>query len=212
MTQDVAFQIMNYASYSVILPLFVVFLRVRSDQTKEQQLLSILVLTSALIELSAYLLGTHFGIPNLFLLHLLTISELVLLTLIYGTVLGRRSQWAILLLAGIPMLINSIFVEQLQGFNVINRSGQALLMITFAILFFAQTLRNMKIKRLEKSPLFWISCGVLIYYAASLFIFIFSKDLVPFKALWFVYWGVHAIFSIILNLFYTLALWINPQQ
>jgi hypothetical protein len=65
---------------------------------------------------------------------------------------------------------NSVFIEKLDGFNVINRSTAAFIIICYTLSFLTKNLREMKIQRLEVVPLFWISIGALFYYAASFFI------------------------------------------
>jgi len=69
----------------------------------------------------------------------------------------------------------------------------------------------MKVQHLEASPLFWISIGTLFYNAGSFFIFLFSKDIVPFEELWQTYFGIHAIFTILLYIFYSIALWVKQK-
>mgnify|MGYP001802098417 CR=1 FL=1 len=92
--------------------------------------------------------------------------------------------------------------------NILNRSISSLLIMFFALNFFLFQLRTMKIVRMEKEPLFWISIGVLFYNAASFFIFLFCKDLETFDELWYTYFGIHSIFSILSYTIYTIALWV----
>lgn len=132
------------------------------------------------------------------------------LILIYRNLLGRRTAYGLIALFCLPAAANSLFIERLATFNIAARSIEAFLLILIALSYFAYLLRAPVIQRLERSPMIWINMGVLIYYSASFFIFIFSKDLVPEQELWFTYYGIHAVFSVILYTFYSIALWIKP--
>jgi len=157
-------------------------------------------------------IATYLHQPNLFLLHIYTIVDFILLSLIFKPVLPQLLSR--LLLFGYPLFatINSVFFEQLKTENVLNRTLSALILMFYALSFFTKTLREMKILNLEKEPLFWISIGVLFYNAASFFIFLFSHYLTPIHNLWFTYFGIHAIFTILLYICYTIALWVQPKQ
>ena len=136
----------------------------------------------------------------------------MLITLIFRSVLHPVFTKIILIAFPVFAAINSLFVEQLNTMNVLNRSISAFLIMFYALTFFLYHLRALKITRLEREPLFWISIGVLFYNAASFFIFIFSMDLEPYNELWFTYFGIHSIFTILLYTFYSIALWVQLNQ
>jgi len=180
--------------------------------TDKSSLIPYLVWWGTLIGLFAMFIATYLHQPNLFLLHIYTIVDFILLSLIFKPVLPQLLSR--LLLFGYPLFatINSVFFEQLKTENVLNRTLSALILMFYALSFFTKTLREMKILNLEKEPLFWISIGVLFYNAASFFIFLFSHYLTPIHNLWFTYFGIHAIFTILLYICYTIALWVQPKQ
>ena len=210
-------QIIAFATYSALLPVaFATFNFKSPDRSK--RLLSWLVVFSAIIGISAHIMGYHFGKPNLWLLHVLTIIEFILVSLIYRPYLN--SQLADVLLVAFPILagINSLYIfvslDIDRSFNVYARSIESFCFMVYSVIFFAQVLKEMKIKNLERHPVFWISCGIILFYATNFFIFIFSGDL--FRTVniptWYQFWKLHAIFVIVLNVFYTIALWIvNPK-
>ena len=149
--------------------------------------------------------------PNLFLLHIYTIFDFILLTLIFKDVLPQIVFKVLIFTFPLFAAVNSIFLEKLMTENVLNRSISAFLLMFYALCFFTKTLGEMKIIHLERQPMFWISVGVLFYNAGSFFIFLFSRVLTPIPELWYTYFGIHAIFTIILYCFYTIALWVQPK-
>ena len=211
MDENLSFLLADISSFFGLIPASIAFYRIKTA-IRVQRLLSILVWGGTCISLAAFSLGFFWGAPNLYLLHIYTIFDFILLTLIFKPVLNQKMVNALLFIFPLFAVINSIFFEQLITFNVLNRSISAFLIMLYALSFFTKALKEMKILQLEKTPLFWISIGALFYNAASFFIFLFSKDLVPFKSLWFTYFGVHSIFTILLYIFYSIALWIRPER
>ena len=211
MNKDLAVLLIGISAYCELIPALLAFSKIK-NATRDYLLLATLVWVGTAIALLARFVGSFLHQPNLFLLHIYTIVDFILLSLIFRPVLPRYL--SMLLLYGFPLFAasNSIFFEQLQTENVLNRSISAFILMFYALSFFTKTLREMKILNLEKEPLFWISIGVLFYNASSFFIFLFSRYLFPIQSLWFTYFGIHAIFTIILYFCYTIALWVHPKQ
>jgi len=211
MEKELTLQLFQIATFISILPSLIALWRLNSSINVHKQL-RILVWGATMVGITAHILGREFGINNLFLLHIYTIFDFIMMTLIFQAYLPRWFvKWAIICFA-VAALLNSILIERLSTFNVLARSIEAFIIMCYVMRYFWLTLKSMSIKRLEKQPIFWISCGALLYYAAGFFIFIFSADMLPYDDLWFTYWGIHAIFTILLYLFYSIALWIQPEK
>lgn len=210
MGEELAYLLGVVATFSGIVPSIVALFRIKNS-TFEHRLLAILVLGGTGIGLLAYLLSA-LGIHNLFLLHFYTIFNFILTSLIFRSVIPQKVVCFLLFSYCIFALVNSVWIEQLQTLNVLNRSLSAFVIMFYPLVFFLKTLQDMNVERLEKSSLFWISIGTLFYNAGSFFIFLFSKDLEPFEALWFTYFGIHAIFTVSLYIFFTIALWVQPKR
>ena len=211
MEQEFVLQLFLFATFYALVPALVALVRWnRADET--QRYLRVLVWAAALVGIGAHVMARVLKENNLFLLHFYTILEFILLTLIFRNYLPKKFVWWIIGLFSVAALINSVFIEKLGTFNVIARSVSAFLIMCYVMRYFWITLRDMKMRYLERQPMFWISCGALLYYAASFFIFIFSNDILPLADLWWTYWGVHAIFTILVYTFYSIALWVGPQQ
>lgn len=210
MDRELVLQLFLVATFIGLLPSVVAFIR-WSGPAREQRYLRVLVWTGTAVGIAAHIMGRVFGTSNLFLLHFYTIFDFTMITLIFQPFLSNRfSKWAIGIFAMLA-LINSVFIEQLNTFNVVARSIAAFVIMCYVLRYFWVTLQEMNVRYLERQPIFWISCGAILYYAAGFFIFIFSNDLLPHDDLWWTYWGVHAIFTIILYSFYSIALWVRPK-
>jgi hypothetical protein len=211
MHEDLSFFLADVASYIGLIPSILALFRLKNSLPEYRQL-TLLVWGGTTISLLAIIVGTVLHKPNLFLLHIYTIFDFILLTLIFKPVLGARLTRFLTIAFSLFAATNSIFFEHLRTENVLNRSLSALILMFYALSFFTKTLREMKIQKLENEPLFWISIGVLFYNAGSFFIFLFSHYLTPIQDLWYTYFGIHAIFTILLYVCYTIALWVQPKQ
>ncbi|MFK8105333.1 MAG: hypothetical protein AB8G15_22665 [Saprospiraceae bacterium] len=180
-----------------------------------QRLLSNLVFVAVLTELFAYLLA-RMEVNNLFISHIFTIVEYLLLSLIYRKALSSVIPTKVFNLTMLLFLLyatfNGIWVESLTKFNGLSRAVSSLIILFYALAYFYKLLKEVKIKRLETEALFWLSVGLLLYFSANFFIFIFSNYIQPSVKLSFTFWGIHAILNITRYIFYTIALWIKPPK
>lgn len=200
----------NISNYIGLIPSIFAFFRIKSPYKTHRQL-ALLVWVGFAIAMLAQVVPYLFGITNLWLLHIYTIVDFILLTFIYSSTIGPFTTRILIIVFPLFAAINSIFFEHLITLNVLNRSLSAFILMFYALSFFAKTLREMKIFNLERSPLFWISIGVLFYNAGSFFIFLFSQNISATSKLWATYFGIHSIFTILLYIFYTIALWVQPK-
>ncbi|WP_020534696.1 hypothetical protein [Lewinella cohaerens] len=211
MSAELTLQLGQIATFICILPSIIALFQWNSGVKTHRQL-GVLVLGATTVGIAAHTLAQVYQVNNLFLLHFYTVFDFIMMTLIFQTYLPRAFvKWSIIVFS-CAALLHSIFIEQLNTFNVLARSVEAFIVMCYVMRYFWFTLKEMKIKRLEQQPIFWISCGALLYYAAGFFIFLFSTDLLPYDDLWFTYWGVHAFFTILLYLFYSVALWVQPEK
>lgn len=215
MNKEVAGLIMDLASFVSLLPLGMAIIR-RRYLMQEQNILFALVVSAFVIEALSFFIGRILHQHNLFLLHIYTVIEFVALSTIYRfqlkSLYGARL-FNVLLGVFIPVaILNAWVVDSSSMFNDYARALEAFILIMLVLSYFYKTLVDLKIQSLEREPMFWINAGVLIYFSGSLFIFIFGNFFSSSKEAMFVSWGIHAVFSIILNISYTIALWIKPRE
>ena len=209
MSRELCFLLMDIATFTGLIPCVVALFRIKSH-IPEHRLLATLVWGGTGIGLLAYFMA-FLNLSNLFLLHIYTIFNFIMLTLIFRSIIHQKIIYLLLFVFCVFASVNSIWIEHLQTLNVLSRSVSAFIIMFYPLFFFIKTLQDMKVQRLEVLPLFWISIGTLFYNAGSFFIFLFSKDIAPHEELWHTYFGIHAVFTILLYTFYTIALWVRPK-
>ncbi len=205
--------IMEYMTYliRVIMLLSLLLFFVKSKKwalSSPIKLLGLFVLLSILTELTSSLLS-YYGYNNLWLLHLYTLLEFLLLSFIYRSLLfekGSRRDNFTLLLLGISLLVicNSLFLQPINTFNTYAKITTNLCLIFLAIQFlFVAYLGETKLSSIKKT---WkvVNAGVLLYFSGSLFVFMFSQYLLD--ALEWEEWNGIWLYNLFLNCFFQLAI------
>jgi hypothetical protein len=151
-------------------------------------------------------------INNLYLLHLYTPLEFACILWFYSILLrGFIPQKVFLYLAfGFVTFsaLNSLFIQDLKTFNTYARSLEGVLVIVLSLLWFYQTLIEMKIKKLEEEPVFWVNAGFLLYFSGNVLLFAFSNYIMNINnSLNSYIWAFHALFSILVYLLIAVGLW-----
>lgn len=167
------------------------------------KILVLYALATALLEIgvaSYYYLEWN----NLWLFHIHTYLEFAVFSIIY-TRLTRFEWLKRIILALIPVFIlfsffNSLFWENVTGFNSIQRHVEGSLIILYALAFMLET-RKYFGNPWHESPYLIFSFGVLIYFSGSLFLFIFGRKM--FSTGDDAYWALHGYLNIFLNLVFT---------
>ncbi|MEN0004592.1 MAG: hypothetical protein AAF798_10620 [Bacteroidota bacterium] len=211
MEQKIAEFITDLVLYSGILPALVGLFNTRQLRNNQKAIL-LLVLLSIATEVAVYWIAYNSGLHNI-VFYLFTIAEFTLLAYVFTQNWERNDKtkvaWIAIIFFTLFVLLDMLYLSGIEQFNSYSTSVEALLLIGFALSFFYITLRELKIKYLEREPLFWISTGVLLYFASSLFIFLFTNTVNASMEALFIIWGIHGIFRILLNIFYSIALWIR---
>jgi len=196
----------------VLLDIGLIFLSRWSGLGKLERRLGHIVLWNLLIEIGARLLS-YSGHSNLLLLHLYTLGEFLLFTRFYRAllpkrILGTRSYRGILAVGSLLIVANTIFLEGPFGFNSNAKTLVHLVILVYTMLYFAYFNFESSDQYRRLQPLLAINSAVLIYYAASLFIWMFTAyALTQGTPLPREFW----LFNVSLNLLYQLviffALW-----
>lgn len=215
MAENIAILLMDLSAYSILVPILIGGLA-WSTHDQSQRLLFWLVLISGLFEVLALVVGALLDLRNLPLLHLFTIIQTVLLAKLYQQhlqpLIAPRTMNMIIISFIVIASLGAIYADGLLRFNSSARVLESLLLIIFSLLYFYKTLRELKIKRLEQEPIFWISTGILIYFSGNFLIFICCNYIITSNPFLFTAWGLHAILNICLNLLFTIALLVNQKS
>lgn len=140
---------------------------------------------------------------NYAFLHGYGLVEALILLMFYHSTLSIKKLVPLLGIAFILFyLLNSIYYEY-GGFNTIGRSVECLLIAFLALLLFYKFFKQEEDIFIERSPLFWINVGVLIYFSGAFFTFVFSKYILSDQPLWI----LHNVSNILKNIFLAIGLW-----
>ncbi|MEO1259291.1 MAG: hypothetical protein AAFZ15_10870 [Bacteroidota bacterium] len=208
------FQLIEFSSYTIALPLLFAFFRIRRSNHVQFHL-CLLIFVGAIVELSSYYIIEVLKASNLVVLHIYTVIEFGLIVFIFKNELLRylsvRNIYLLIFGFAIFALFNNLILERQLRIDALVRAVEAILVITMVLVFFYTTLKTLKLKRLEGAPIFWVSSGLLFYFSTSLFIFIYSNYLIESREASYFIWGLHAIMNTVQNICYTIALWVKPE-
>ena len=183
------------------------------------RVVALLAIFDALAELTASLIGTFLHTPNLFMLPLVIIGEVVLATLAYGRALqsaafNRALPW-LLGLFGAYALLESLLRLSATRHLVSLEIGSNLIQLSLAGLYFQKLLNELQVGRLRTDPFFWLSVALAVYGLGNLLISLSSNYVLTHCSIDVqraILLGVHNVFNIQLYLAYCLALCLRPPQ
>lgn len=204
-----------YAFLSTLLPISIGLIRYSK---LVQGMLSIFWFCVATLVLES--IGTVLWIaktPNLWIGHIYTIVEFSLLANAYRIALKGFIKPilipSMILLFTILAVSNTLFLQSFKYNNSNIKIIEAVLLIGLALLLFYKLARELKISRLEKYPMFWVSCAVIIYFSSNIFVFMYSNYLLQYsKLLGMRIWFIHALFFVLFHIMLALSLWSSPPN
>ncbi|WP_109436403.1 hypothetical protein [Aquimarina sp. AU119] len=181
-----------------------------------QKRLLLLILVTVLVEVISRILW-YKQVNNLPVYHFYTVIEFLLIINVYRFELSKVFSKLFFIIISIGFvifaIINTLFFQNLTTFNSNVTTLLGLIVIFFALSYFYALLKEVKYRTLESNPMFWINSGFLIYFSSNLILFYMNNTL--FKGVTeasLILWGLHAIVNIVLTIFYTIALWVNPKK
>jgi hypothetical protein len=159
-------------------------------------------------------------INNLFLLHLYTLLEWLAWSYFYYYLFRHHVRfrklipyvsltWAVLI------LLNSLFLEPLSGFNANAKTLVQLSLIAFAIYYFFTAFGKIDLDKAVPRSLTFINFATILYYSGSLFIFMVPKFLQSLGIASAQINGLWAVNALLLVVFHSLiftSLWIVAFQ
>ena len=219
MGKELAYQIIYFAAFSSLLPGLVIPLRWKQFKP-EQQWLALLVGLSVVVEFAAYWIATQLKQPNTPLLHLFTPLEFALLlqAFVVKQVVARRTSWLMLGTLIIVAVMSALAwddVSQAKS-NTTARSLESIMLIILALRYFTLELgkireqTSIQTASLADQPMFWLNVAILLYFPAGLLIFLFINWFLEPGSFSYTIFTVHALLSILKNIFYAIALWVKP--
>lgn len=182
---------------------------------KGQKLLFAILAITGLVELVSELLWRKGG-NNYPIFHIYALLEFSILLLIYRSTFqkpiikkGLKAMIFVFIAFGI---INALFFQSVFEPNTNVITASSILLIGLSLGFLFRVLNDMRYDRLEKSAMFWINIGVLVYFSSSFALFTFGEQLVPFSIESTInVWTLHIFFNVLHYIAFCVALWMKPE-
>ncbi len=110
-------------------------------------------------------------------------------------------------------LINFIFIQGPFSFNSYSDYAGAIILLLYSLYSLYRLLKELPVENIHQLPLLWISFGVLVYYAGTLFLFLFNNYMLTYYLKTHPsVWILHNILNVIKNLLFAVALWQPYRQ
>jgi hypothetical protein len=198
------------AASFVLLPTFIGVKNFRY-QDRDLRSLSLFLILSALTELVAIALF-FYKINNFPVLHVFTLIEFGFLSFLYSEhihkLIPRNFIFTLVIVFTVFSVVNSLFLQSLFTFNTYARGIEFLIILFYAIVHI-YLLNTENSGTLLHMPMFWITLGIILYYASSFFAVLMVNLILPQMNL---VWALHNVFLLLHYLFFAKALWIHPRQ
>ena len=163
------------------------------------------------LELWASALG-FFRHNNLFIMPFYTVGELALLALVYyhavpGAGFRRAVPWLVGAFAAYT-LVDSLAAPSLAWFRPGQQVVQGLLILGMVGVYFRHLLHDLRVPRLTREPMFWVSVGLALYFVGYLHIALFSNYMLRHYSHAFNVrvWDIHTGLTLVLHGCYCAAL------
>ena len=180
-----------------------------------QKLIALLCGVSLLIELCAKYLW-QFRINNYFVYHLYSVAEFTILALLYSqvfqnTFLRKFLRYCIVAIWFFAAF-NAIFWQPLDTSNTHVASVTYIVWMVIPIVFFFQITTDLRYQHLEKSAMFWINIGVLIFHASIFVLITFSNRVAELTLLETgELWKLNIAISTLTYTIFLISLWMKPE-
>jgi len=169
------------------------------------RLLEYLLVFSFVMTIIERILASHY-INNLWAAHISTIVEFVIVLNIFSFWMKQHLKRLVLFgcLIGFIILwiISKLLFEPFSQFDGWTAAISKIIQITFSSILFVEVIKDSDIDW-TKDPRFWVTTGVIIYSAGSLFLFaLFNKMLQISPVYLMMMWSLNWILAIIANLLF----------
>jgi hypothetical protein len=210
--------IQHIAAFTCIVPAFV-GLRYYKSLSKDLKAMTLFIILCFLMELPSTYLGMH-KMNNLFILHFLTVAEILFLAYVYSfhidKIISKKLLWCITTAFVMFSICNTLFIQPYYTFNSYARCIEILLVLFMAICYVYTLIDNDEQRMLQNIPMFWINTAVLIYFTNGFFLYLLANNtldlpLIVRRSLR-LFWQIHGI---LLSGFYfavARAIWVQAKR
>lgn len=210
----------DISTYSILLPSGMVFFRWKRVDIPITIIRILVLFTLILDAFSEYYISELYISEtqknNMFLFHIFTLFEGILLILYFRTFFQQkwvRNTLLTLLLAFSTLTIVSLKIwEPIDSYPSITRSVECLMIMILSILFFVNLFQQSTVSNLIQHNHFWLASGLLLFFAGTFFMNIVGQLVLQKNNLGFNVYDIHSFLNIFLNIIYTIALWMSSRR
>lgn len=208
--------LLEISYFTILLPLTVVLTR-GQQLVGPYRILAVYVLVGFVLEAIMYYTSTFLRVNNLWVVHLYAPLEFFFLSAFYFQVLSsKKDKKSIIVLSGLVLVISVLNAFVIGGLLLNNTYACALAsggLILYALFYFYQIFRELRVRRLERDPVFLLSVGSLLYFSGSISInSIMNALLAESMTVARVFYMIERNLDIIFKICLVLALWQAARQ
>ena len=149
---------------------------------------------------------------NLPLLHLYTLGEFILLSWFYKSLIEKpvvfQNKYQYFITAIVVLIIlNSLFIQNINGFNSYAKTLVQIIIISYAILYFYNLTENRSLPFAVEKSLRLINSAIIVYYSGSLFIFMCGQISFDNSTSYLPFWAFNAGLYLIFQLLILWGIW-----
>lgn len=214
-TQDNLTLLRSLSYYLIFLPIVISIWRVR--HLRDVQWMILLIVIVNLINESISRLIFQQGVNNLWIFHIYVPLVFYLTTKLYSHrrigILSKKQFKYVFLLFLTVNLINTAIFQPLDSFNSNSVSLASSVYMILSIVFFYRMLRKSEDEFILSRPIVWFNIGTLLYYSATFLLFMVVEQIISNRSdILIAAWVLNALFYCVLNVCYSVALWIKSQH
>ncbi len=203
-------QILEYfAHISGVLPTLVALVLFKKLESRFVLFTCLLVIT-LIIDLMGWIMSLN-SIQNLLIMNIYNVIEFSFLLVFYSLLLRLRLKSFKTIFAITVLILFQIILEfRLNSIETLKTSAWAIsnFILVIIILTFLFKLFNKSIDvPYSRLPEFWISIGLLIYFAGTALLFISTELFISENILVTELWSINNLLVIVTNIFITIGLW-----
>lgn len=144
------------------------------------------------------------SINNLYVYHLFTIAELILLLKYFEAILVSKKKqlinYLICLLTGV-FILNSFYFEDTRSFNGNSSTLEFFFIIVFCLIYYFELTNTANILYFQINPVFWIVSGLFLYCSCCIVVFaLYKYATINYTPFVLNFWIFQVIMYIIKNL------------
>lgn len=202
-----------FADLSIVIPTVIAIIRRSYFNTDVYKLIGIYGFLTLLRNAVTFIMN-QLGVYNIYIYNWHNLLEFILIAVIYRIAV-KNPYFKFLAIGGIVIVICTAFLDyntllnvKTKDFNQFSYNLSGFIAIVFILFYFYQLLKSLHVPKLTRFPLFWFSAGALLYYAGTIFSYIFIET--TFNStieLRQQYWMIDAVLSIIFSIFLCFSIW-----